>query len=298
MLQKLEFLIALAREKHFGRAAESCGVAQPTLSLGIQELEQSFNAQLVRRSSRFHGLTPEGERVLVWALRMVGDAHAMRQEILGLQNGAAHIRVAAVPVAMPIVPSVTAPFQLRYPQSRFTVLTRSPDELIEVLHRRDIDVGVTYIDKVDDDVETVPLFRQHHYLLTARTGPFADEKDVPWTRLADASLCLLTRDVHQRRIVDDIMRRLGITVAPMVETDSVVALVAHVATGQWVTVVPRSLLSTIDVDGSLRAIPLVEPEVFHTIGLMVSKRFPVQPAINFLMQEVRTRPPYQMAALT
>src|SRR5262249_154554 len=113
MLDKLEFMIALAREKHFGRAAESCGVAQPTLSQGIQSLEEIFNVPLVKRSSRFQGFTPEGERVLVWARRLVGDAHAMRQEILGLQKGVgAHIRIAAIPSAMPVVASITAPFQL------------------------------------------------------------------------------------------------------------------------------------------------------------------------------------------
>src|SRR6185437_13061613 len=77
MLDKLEFMIALSREQHFGRAAESCGVAQPTLSLGIQSLEQMLNTPLVKRASRFQGFTPEGERVLVWAHRLVGDARAM-----------------------------------------------------------------------------------------------------------------------------------------------------------------------------------------------------------------------------
>ena len=66
--------------------AKSCGVAQPTLSLGIQSLEEMFNAPLVKRASRFQGFTPEGERVLVWAHRLVGDARAMRQEILGLKS--------------------------------------------------------------------------------------------------------------------------------------------------------------------------------------------------------------------
>ena len=87
MLEKLEFMIALSREQHFGRAAESCGVAQPTLSLGIQSLEQMLNTPLVKRASRFQGFTPEGERVLRWAHRLVGDARAMRQDILGLKTG-------------------------------------------------------------------------------------------------------------------------------------------------------------------------------------------------------------------
>ena len=116
MLEKLEFMIALSREQHFGRAAESCGVAQPTLSLGIQSLEQMLNVPLVKRSSRFQGFTPEGERVLVWARRLVGDAQAMRQDILGFKTGvASHIRLAAIPTSMSLVAKLTMPFQSRYP---------------------------------------------------------------------------------------------------------------------------------------------------------------------------------------
>jgi DNA-binding transcriptional LysR family regulator len=83
MIEKLEFIIALARERHFGNAAEACGVSQPTLSAGIKQLEDSFGVLLVQRGSRFQGFTPEGERVLDWARRIVGDTRAMRQEIDG-----------------------------------------------------------------------------------------------------------------------------------------------------------------------------------------------------------------------
>ena len=71
MIDKLEFFIALAREKHFGRAAELCGVTQPTLSAGIKQLEGQLGVMLVMRGSRFQGLTPEGVQVLRWARRAV-----------------------------------------------------------------------------------------------------------------------------------------------------------------------------------------------------------------------------------
>ena len=67
MIDKLEYFIALAREKHFGKAAEDCGITQPTLSAGIRQLEDMLGVMLVQRGSRFQGLTPEGQRVLEWA---------------------------------------------------------------------------------------------------------------------------------------------------------------------------------------------------------------------------------------
>jgi DNA-binding transcriptional LysR family regulator len=98
MIDKLDFLLALSREKHFGRAAETCGVTQPTLSAGIKQLEEQLGVLLVQRGSRFRGFTPEGEKVLDWARRIVGDERAMRAEINALRHGlTGRLRIAAIP---------------------------------------------------------------------------------------------------------------------------------------------------------------------------------------------------------
>ena len=80
LIDKLELLLALAKERHFGRAAEACGVTQPTMSTSLKQLEEILGVMLVQRGSRFQGFTPEGERTLDWARRIVGDTRAMRQE--------------------------------------------------------------------------------------------------------------------------------------------------------------------------------------------------------------------------
>ncbi|MEJ0045790.1 MAG: LysR family transcriptional regulator [Rhodospirillales bacterium] len=85
MIDKLELLLALARE-HFGHAAEKNGVTQQTLSAAVKQLEARFGVMLVRRGSRFQGFTPEGERVLEWARRIVGDARAMQQDVSAMRG--------------------------------------------------------------------------------------------------------------------------------------------------------------------------------------------------------------------
>src|ERR1700748_1207375 len=98
MLDKLEYLLALARERNFGRAAETCGVTQPTFSAGIKQLEDTLGVMLVQRTSRFLGFTAEGERVLDWARTIVADSRAMRAEVQTLKKGlAGHLRIAAIP---------------------------------------------------------------------------------------------------------------------------------------------------------------------------------------------------------
>jgi DNA-binding transcriptional LysR family regulator len=291
MLQKLEFMVALAREQHFGRAATSCGVAQPTLSLGIQQLEEALNVKLVKRSSRFQGFTPEGERVLIWARRMVNDARAMRQDISEFRNGlGAVIRIAAVPSAMPLVASLTAPIQARDPSVRFTLLTRPSAELLGLLEQRDIDMGVTYIDNEPiGDVLKVPLSREQYVLLTTLGGAYGDSDQITWAELAALPLCMLTRDLQNRRIIDNVLSTVGVEIIPMVEADSLVALTSHVSTGNWVSIVPRSVIEAIDMTGNLRAVRIVEPEVTRMIGLVVSERFPIQPPVLSLIQDARAR---------
>jgi DNA-binding transcriptional ArsR family regulator len=106
LIDKLELLLALAKERHFGRAAEACGVTQPTMSTSLKQLEEILGVMLVQRGSRFQGFTPEGERTLDWARRIVGDARAMRQEINSLKdNLSGEIRIAAIPTVLGMVAS-------------------------------------------------------------------------------------------------------------------------------------------------------------------------------------------------
>jgi len=105
VIDKLEFLLALAREQHFGRAAEACGVTQPTLSAGVKQLEHSFGVLLVNRGSRFQDFTPEGERVLAWAQRVLVDYGSLQQELSEMREGlVGQLRIGAIPVTLPIVP--------------------------------------------------------------------------------------------------------------------------------------------------------------------------------------------------
>jgi DNA-binding transcriptional LysR family regulator len=140
-------LLALVREQHFGRAAEACGITQPTLSAGLKQLEESVGVLLVQRRSRFIGFTPEGLRVLDWARRIVGDTRAMHDEIRALKRGlAGHLRIAAVPTALPIVASLTTPLHVGHPDIGFTILSRTSIEVLTLLDNLEVDAGLTYVD--------------------------------------------------------------------------------------------------------------------------------------------------------
>jgi DNA-binding transcriptional LysR family regulator len=293
VIDKLEYLMALAREQHFGRAADACGVTQPTLSAGLKQLEATLGVLLVQRGSRFIALTPEGERTLEWARRIVGDTRAMRQEITALRHGlAGRLRIAAVPTALAMVSALTTPFRARHPNVQFTILSRTSIEVLTSLENLEVDAGITYLDNEPlGRVNTVPLYREHYRLLTSADAPLGDRDQVTWAEVARVPLCLLTPDMQNRRIIDGLLRAAGAEPQPMLESNSMIVLFSHVRTGRWASVMPAKLAETLGLTDTIRAVPIVEPEAVHTIGLVVPSREPMTPLNAALVTEARRLAP-------
>jgi DNA-binding transcriptional LysR family regulator len=288
MIDKLEILLALARERHFGRAAEACGVTQPTLSAGLKQLEESLGVLLVTRGARFQGLTPEGERVLDWAKRIVGDTRAMRQEVRALKQGqlVGHLRLAAIPTALPMISALTTPYRERHPDVRFTVHSSTSIEVLAALDNLEIDAGISYLDNEPiGRARAIPLYREQYRLLIAADSPLGQRNEIAWSEVGRVPLCLLTPDMQNRRIINHLLREAGVEPAPTLESNSMILLFAHVRTGRWASVMPAILVETLGLSDTIRAIPIVAPAAVHTIGLIVPEREPMLPTTAALVAE-------------
>ncbi len=290
MIDKLEFALALAREKHFGRAAEACGVTQPTLSAGIKQLEDQMGVLLVNRGSRFQGFTAEGLRVLEWARRIVSDTRTMREEINTMrQHGlSGRLRIAAIPTALPMVAALTTPFRERYPNVQFTIFSRTSIEIFELLENLEVDAGLTYLDNEPvGRVTSVPLYTERYRLITSIDAPLGDRDVVTWSEVAQVPLCLLTPDMQNRRIIDGLLRAAGGAPQPTLESNSMIVLYAHVRTGRWASVMPAKLAETLGLTDAIRSIPIMDPEAVHKVGLVVPAREPMTPLNAALVAEAR-----------
>ena len=279
MIDKLEFLLALARAKHFGHAAEACGVTQPTLSAGIKQLEETFGVLLVNRGSRYQDLTPEGQRVLEWARRIVGDTRAMHEEVHALRHGlAGRLRIAVIPTALAMVEKLTSPFHEKHPDVQFTVLSRTSTEVLKELENLEVDAGITYLDNEPlGRVTTVPLYRERYRLVTSVDAPLGTRESVTWREVSQVPLCLLTPDMQNRRIIERLLREAGGNANQALESNSMILLFSHVRTGRWASVMPAQLAETLGLTNVLRAIPITEPEVAHSVGLISPAREPTTP---------------------
>jgi DNA-binding transcriptional LysR family regulator len=290
VIDKLEFFIAVARERSFSRAAEACRVTQPTLSAAIKQLEDSLGVLLVNRSSRYHGLTPEGERVLEWAKRIVGDARAMRQDVQALKSGlSGHLKIAVIPTALSMAAALTTPFRAKNPEVSFTVLSMSSHDILAALGNLEIDAGISYLDNEPlGHVRTIPLYREQYRLMTSADNALADRTSVTWAEVGEIPLCLLTPDMQNRRIIDKLLAGAGNKTPPGLESNSIVALYAHVRTGRWASIMSEKIAELFDFAEPLRAIPIVEPRAVHEIGLIIPQREPMTPLATALAVEAKS----------
>ncbi|WP_072392203.1 LysR family transcriptional regulator [Hyphomicrobium sp. CS1GBMeth3] len=292
MIDKLELLLALARERHFGRAAEAAGVTQPTLSSALKSLEDQLGVLIVERGSRFRCFTPEGERILDWSRRMVGDARAMRQEIEALKKGlSGHLRLAAIPTSLPFLTELTVPMRRRYPDVNLTVLSTTSDAILAMLENLEVDIGISYVDtEPPPRFESIRIYDERYVLLVAPESPLADRETVTWAEAGELPLCLLTPDMQNRRLIDRHLKEAGVTQTPTLESNSMLMLYAHVRSGEWASILPSRLAETLDRPSNLRPISLVEPTVTHRIGLVVAKREPHSPLVAaFIAHAKRVR---------
>jgi DNA-binding transcriptional LysR family regulator len=289
--RKYLYLIALARERHFGRAASACHISPSTLSAAIRDLETELGVALVERGKQFAGLTPEGRCVVEHAQRMAASAQGLAQELAQLRRGlTGRLSLGVIPTALTVVASLNAPFSRRYPLVHIRVLSLSTDEILGRLARYELDAGIVYVESGESapDLLTVPLWRENHVLISHVEGPFEGRDSVTWGEAAGVPLCLLTPDMHNRKTIDAVFARLGTRGEPTLETNSIVSMLAHVCSGAWSAIVPRSVLELIGVPAGVRTLPLVEPALAWATGLVVAAREPRSPIVEALLAEARS----------
>ncbi len=289
MIDKLQMFIALAKERHFGRAAEACGVTQPSLSSAIRQLEEQLGVQLVHRGSRFQGLTPEGKRVLERSLKIVGDVRALRDEMRVARSGlSGHLRIGVIPTALPMVAELTRPFLTRHPNVTLSVLSRNSTEILTGIESLDLDAGITYLDNEPlGRVSQTPLYAEFYRFICAPGSELAGRDRLSWSEAATQPLCLLTQDMQNRRIVDQNLAAAGGLRPPGVESNSSIVLVSHVLSGQWCSIVSKRLADIFAAGGQIIPIPLLDPEVEHMVGLICARRDPQTPVIAALVDEAQ-----------
>jgi DNA-binding transcriptional LysR family regulator len=266
-IRQLEYLVTLAREKHFAKAAEACHVSQPALSSAIRSLEKELGVMIVQRGRRFLGLTAEGERVLAWARQTLASLSYMREDATTAKSTmTGTLRMGAIPTSMTAAAFLTGPCFSAYPNIRYTLSSLTADAIISQLDHFELDIGLTYLDDtVIEGFEKLPLFEERYILLAGHSVSL--ESTLTWEQAARLPLCLLTGKMRNRQIIDSAFRRAGVKPSVILETDSLFSLYAHVSEAGLFSIVPHSLLNFFDLQNRVQARPIL-PRLTRAIGLI------------------------------
>lgn len=285
MIDKLEMFLAVAKEKHFGRAATSLGITQPTLSAGIKQLEDQLGVLLIFRGSRFGGLTPEGQSALIWARRIVSDTRQLREEMRATRHGlSGRLRIAVIPTALTWAAKISARFGAAHPNVNFTILSRTSVEILQMIDDLEVDAGISYLDNEPlGKVSTVPLYNERYMLVCEDSSDFAKRDRIAWSELEGRRLCLLTSDMQNRRIINRNLASAGVTPAATVESSSTVVLVSHVMEGGWLTILPEDIAAFLSQGKPLKLISLDGADNNHIVGLVAPWREPHTPVLDALL---------------
>jgi DNA-binding transcriptional LysR family regulator len=280
LLRQLEYLVALAHEKHFAHAAERCEISQPALSLALKQLESELGVAIVERGNRFRGFTQEGEIVLKWARRVLADEETLKQELrLRSASLSGRLRLGVIPSATSTSSLLSTSFVREHPGVSISDVEMTSTDILRALMSFELDAGITYIDNEPlEHVRTHAIGKEEYVLVTPADSPLAGRSTVTWTEVATLPLCLLHRDMQNRRIIEAIFESVGVRPNARIETNSMISKYCYLRAG-WSTIMPRSFVEWLAPPAGLHIARIIEPSVVKTVGLVIVDRTPVPPLL-------------------
>lgn len=277
LFRQLEYFVAVAKVRHFARAAEACYVSQPALSASIAKLERELNVTLINRGHNYEGLTPEGERLVVWAKRILAEQDAFKAEVAAVQSGiTGTLRLGTEPTASTTLALPVAAFCAAHPLAKVQVASRlSATELHRQLREFELDAAIAHFAPEDREcLQVVPLYEERYMVLASGDQLMPQTHTMTWNDAAQLPLALLTPDMRIRRVIDKAFAESGLVVTPQVETDSVASLYALVGLGAWASIVPHTWLRAMPVIGRTRVARLVDPDARAQVSVAIHAATP------------------------
>lgn len=287
-IRDLQLLLALSQRKHFTRAASDCGISQPAFSARIHHLEQQLGVPIVRRGNKFLGFTREGELILKWARRILTDAEGMRQDVEILKDDLHGVlAVGVVPTALPYAAAISTSLRARYEHLTIQIQSLTSSQITRALQEFSIDAGITYREERDSAaMRFEDIYKEHYVLLSPLHLAPREKGAATWAEAAALPLCLLSKDMRFRQIVDEVFQVAGVKPEPVMETNAFTAAMVQVTNGSAATIAPQKLVDSLFLDQNSVSLKLEEPVVEKTIGLATLDYEPRLPAIDALRSVV------------
>ena len=291
-LPDLRAFVAVAKLGSFRAAADELHLSQPALSRRIEKLEAALGVRLFHRTTRKVDMTTVGREFSHRANELL---NSLEQSLMGIRDVAAQVSgevtLACIPSAVRyFLPGILMAYHQRYPRIMVRIIDQGANEVLTTLLRNEADFGLNYIGTQEPDLEFKPILKESFVVACRPEHPLARKKKVTWDELSAHDYMSVTKDSGNRFLLD-----LALTDNPKrprwyCEAQHVSTLVSLVEAGMGVAAVPRLSMPP-DGHPTLVSVPLVNPVITRTVGLIRRRGRPLSPAAQQLYDQLHAFAP-------
>ena len=294
-LTELKYIVAVARSKHFGHAAESCFVAQPTLSVAIKKLEDELGVTLFERGGSEVAVTPVGAQIVAQAERVLEQTAAIKE--LAKQNKdplAGPLRLGVIYTIGPyLLPPLVKNLIDNVPQMPLVLQENFTVKLLELLRQGELDAAIMALPLPDHGMMMQTLYDEPFVVATPRTHPWAKRREIPADDLKAETMLLLGSGHCFRDQVLEVCPEMARFSSPgngmqrTFEGSSLETIRHMVASGIGLTVLPRASVRDMqDPNGMLAFVPFSNPAPSRRVVIVWRKSFTRRAAIEAVCNAV------------
>lgn len=280
-LRDLKYLIAVAEHLNFGKAADSCNVSQPTLSMQIKKLEEYLGVSVFERTNKSVMLTDYGHEIVKMAQGIIAGADDLITYSKSCHDPlAGEFRLGAFPTIAPyFLPKIIAPIKKAMPNLQLFLLEEKSSILIEKLLKGEIDAAILALPIDNETLATTTLFEDHFLLAVPKSHNLAKNKTVSMANINDESLLLLEDGHCMRNQALQVCHLSGAKETTGFRATSLETLRQMVAAGSGITLIPEIAISSIK-DNLISYIPFAGDQPSRTIGIVWRKSSPRKQVIE------------------
>jgi LysR family transcriptional regulator, hydrogen peroxide-inducible genes activator len=294
-LTELKYIVAVARERHFGHAAEACFVAQPTLSVAIKKLEEELGVLIFERGGGEVSLTPIGAQIVAQAERVLEQTAAIKE--IAKQNKdplAGPLRLGVIYTIAPyLLPPLVKTLIERVPQMPLVLQENFTVRLIEALRQGELDAAIMALPFAEQGLNVLPLYDEPFVVALPRHHPWAERAHIDAEELKTETMLLLGNGHCFRDQVLEVCPEMsrfstgGDGIARTFEGSSLETIRHMVASGIGITVLPvASVPDMQNTDGMLRYVPFSDPAPSRRVVIAARKSFTRGAAIEAVRDAV------------
>lgn len=295
-LTELKYIIAVARERHFGRAAESCFISQPSLSVAVRKLEEELGVHIFERRSQEVSLTQVGESIVEQAQKVLDDVRRIEElAVQGKDPLCGPLRLGAIFTISPyLMPGLVHKMLHLAPKMPLILSENYTANLLEQLRAGEIDVAIMALPISEPGLMFMPLYDEEFVVAVPHDHPWAQRSEIHRDEVRSGKLLLLgkghcLRDQILEACPESTPRKNGITaIQKTVEGSSLLTIHHMVAQGLGITVLPSSALKETYGDDLVKAVSFEKPVPTRRVIIAWRKSFNRMPAIEAIKNAVNS----------